>query len=87
MKKKNCLTLDNEFIKYCELNKIEDIDKFAKEVFKKGFDLIKYGETPKIGIVKRNERKIPDVPVEKLEPLIEVSLPPTPKFIKDIYDE
>jgi hypothetical protein len=82
MKQKNYLTLDSEFIKYCELNKIDNIDKFAKEVFKKGFDIVKYGETPK---VVRNERIIPVVPLEQLEPLIEVNI--VPKSKKDIYDE
>jgi hypothetical protein len=44
-KKENIsLILDDEFIQYCELNKIEDIEKLASETFKKGFDLLKYGE-------------------------------------------
>lgn len=46
MKKKNSLILDNEFIQYCELNNIDDIDKIAKETFNRGFSLLKYGETP-----------------------------------------
>jgi hypothetical protein len=91
MKQKNYLTLDSEFIKYCELNKIDNIDKFAKEVFKKGFDLVKYGETPKIGKPEPPPTKMlweGEDPNQKVkEPKIEVILPPTPKFIKDIYDE
>ena len=31
MKPKSTLILDNEFIQYCELNKIDNIDKLAKE--------------------------------------------------------
>jgi hypothetical protein len=46
MKKKSSLILDNEFIQYCELNNIDDIDKIAKETFNRGFSLLKYGETP-----------------------------------------
>lgn len=46
MKKKNSLTLDNEFLLYCEINGIENIDKLAKETFERGFSLLKYGETP-----------------------------------------
>ena len=46
MNKKNYLTLDNDFIKYCEINNIEDSEKLAKQVFDKGFSLLKYGETP-----------------------------------------
>jgi hypothetical protein len=40
------LTLDNEFIKYCELNNINDIEKFAITTFKNGFNIIKYGNIP-----------------------------------------
>ena len=43
---KNLLILDKEFIQYCNLNDIEDIEGFAKMVFQKGFVIIKYGETP-----------------------------------------
>jgi hypothetical protein len=46
MKKKSSLTLDNEFLLYCEINGIENIDKLAKETFERGFSLLKYGETP-----------------------------------------
>lgn len=46
MKKKISLTLDNDFQQYCELNNIEDPEKLAKQVFNKGFFLLKYGETP-----------------------------------------
>jgi hypothetical protein len=40
------LTLDNEFLKYCEINNIIDPEKLAKEIFQKGFTIVKYGETP-----------------------------------------
>lgn len=43
---KSFLTLDNEFLKYCEINNIIDPEKLAKEIFQKGFSIIKYGETP-----------------------------------------
>jgi hypothetical protein len=43
---KSSLTLDNEFLKYCEINNITDPEKLAKEIFQKGFSIIKYGETP-----------------------------------------
>jgi hypothetical protein len=46
MNQKNYLTLDNEFISYCELNGVKDIEKLAKEIFNRGFHIIKYGETP-----------------------------------------
>jgi 16S rRNA C1402 (ribose-2'-O) methylase RsmI len=46
MKPKSTLILDNEFIQYCELNNIKDINKTAQETFNRGFSLLKYGETP-----------------------------------------
>jgi len=45
-KANNSLILDDEFFQYCELNNIEDVQKLAKEIFKKGFDLLKYGDMP-----------------------------------------
>jgi hypothetical protein len=50
MKEKNCLTLDKEFLDYCKLNKIEDVEKLARETFNKGFTIVKYGETPFGGV-------------------------------------
>jgi hypothetical protein len=46
MKKKYTLILDDEFIQYCQLNKIDNIDEFAKKTFNKGFTSLKYGDTP-----------------------------------------
>ena len=46
MAKKLSLTLDDEFIQYCKLNNVEDVEKLAKEVFKKGFTMLKYGDRP-----------------------------------------
>lgn len=47
MEKKNYLTLDKSFFEYCELNNIKDPEKLAKQIFDRGFAIIKYGETPK----------------------------------------
>jgi len=46
MKKKFLLIIDDEYLKYCELNNINDVEKLAKQLFNKGFSLLKYGETP-----------------------------------------
>ena len=46
MEKKHYLILDDEFIKFCQLNGITDIEKKAKEVFNQGFTTLKYGNTP-----------------------------------------
>jgi hypothetical protein len=58
MKKKYSLILDDEFIQFCELNNIKDIEKYAKEIFDKSFTLVKYPKTP---IEKKQE------PIKKLE--------------------
>jgi hypothetical protein len=46
MKKKSSLTLDDEFLEYCRLNNINDVEKLAKDTFNRGFTILKYGETP-----------------------------------------
>jgi hypothetical protein len=46
MKKKSSLTLDDEFLEYCRLNNIDDVEKLAKDTFNRGFTILKYGETP-----------------------------------------
>jgi hypothetical protein len=61
MKKKYSLILDDEFIKYCELNNIENIEELAKQTFKRGFTILKYGETP--SSVKTEIRKEPIPPI------------------------
>lgn len=73
MKKKSSLTLDDEFLEYCRLNNIDDIEKLAKDTFNRGFTILKYGETP-FGlkptekIVEKEVRVevIKEVPVEKI---------------------
>ena len=57
MKQKNTLILDDEFIQYCKLNNIIDVEKFAKEIFNKGFTLIKYGDKPDIKIEPKKSFK------------------------------
>lgn len=73
MKQKYTLILDNEFIQYCELNNITDINKLAKETFNRGFTLLKHGESPKIDHpLKENVIKKVEEPIKKE---------------KDLYDE
>lgn len=71
MVKKYTLTLDKEFVQYCELNNIQDVDKKAKETFNRGFTILKYGETPshikgKEVTIEKEIEKIVEVTVEKL---------------------
>lgn len=72
MKKKTLLELDDEFILYCQLNNITDVQKLAKETFKKGFSSLKYPETP-IGPSKQKiieKEIIKEVPVEIIKEVI-----------------
>jgi len=56
-KANNSLILDDEFLQYCKLNNIEDIEKFAREVFNQGFTIIKYGKEPLVQNVSWEETK------------------------------
>ena len=68
MKPKSTLILDSEFIQYCELNKIDNVDKLAQETFNRGFSLLKYGETPSGSSTEKEKIvevvKYVEVPVE-----------------------
>ena len=48
MEKNYSLTLDKEFIEFCRLNNVENVEELAKKVFQKGFTIYKYGEKPDI---------------------------------------
>lgn len=102
MKKKNYLTLDNEFLEYCKLNNIEEVEKFAKKVFDQGFTIIKHGEKPKLNqreeIINKwkDSGLLEDVKLmEETSPIIQLMTPnPIQKIeespIKkqtDLYDE
>ena len=85
---KRYLTLDNEFLKYCELNKVENPEKLANEIFQRGFSIIKYGETPK-GFKSQEKiveiEVIKEVPVEKIvEKIIEKPVEVIKEIIKEI---
>lgn len=67
------LILDEEFIQYCKLNNIEDMEKLAKETFKRGFDLLKYGSIPEGELTKQDKEKV----VKKTPP------PPPSREIKE----
>jgi hypothetical protein len=83
MKKKYSLILDDEFIKYCELNNITDIESLAKQTFKRGFTILKYGETPSsIKTETQNEPK-----PEKIKEIIKPQMEQKPIKKLDIYGE
>jgi hypothetical protein len=83
MEKKFSLILDKDFVDYCTLNKIEDIEKYAKDVFNRGFNLVKYGNSP-FGSFTATPTSTP-LPKEKITEVIEK----TNEKIKNnnLYDE
>lgn len=86
MKPKNMLILDDEFIQYCKLNNIDDVVKFGKQVFDKGFTIIKYGEIPLS--LKINDKKLNETIVEPTSPSKSVIESSTiKKEDKDLYGE
>jgi hypothetical protein len=90
MKPKSTLILDNEFIQYCELNKIVNIDKLAQETFNRGFSLLKYGEVPNGNRVKEivevEKEVIKEVTVE-VEKIVEVPIEVIKEVIKEVRIE
>lgn len=55
------ITLSKEFIDYCKLNNINDIDSFVNETFQRGFTVVKYGTVPekiKNNIVSQNKQVV-----------------------------
>jgi hypothetical protein len=81
MRKKFTLTLGDEFIQYCELNNINDVEKLAKEIFNKGFTILKYGDKPII----KNEPTPTPIPTETPTPTITPTNTPE-SIIEDIID-
>ena len=87
MEKKFSLTLDKEFIEYCRINNIDDVEKLAKTTFKTGFDMLKYGDklhtvlhppmTPKLS---EKESIPPEVFIEKVNKIKD-------KINEDLYGE
>ena len=95
MKKKTSLILDSEFLLYCELNNITDVEKLAKETFNRGFSLLKYPDTPinstkeKVTekIVEIEKEVIKEVPVEKIitkEVIKEIPIEKIVEVIKEV---
>jgi len=87
MSQKNYLILDDEFLKYCELNEIHDTEKLAKEIFRKGFNITKYGETPTTLYTQKIIEKevIKEVPVEKIVEVIkEVPVEKIVEVVKEV---
>lgn len=82
--------LDDEFLSYCKLNNIDDIDKLARETFNRGFTILKYGETPiKIQapepkIIEKVVEKIKEVPVEKV--VTQIKEIPVEKVVEKIRE-
>jgi hypothetical protein len=90
MKPKSTLILDNEFIQYCELNKIINVDKLAQETFNRGFSLLKYGETPNGNRVKEIvevEKEVIKEIIVEVEKIVEVPIEVIKEVIKEVKIE
>ena len=76
MRKKTSLMLDDEFLKYCELNQVTDVEALAKKIFLRGFAIEKYGETPSSAKGKQVEviNEVVDLPsaVIQIEKLVDI---------------
>lgn len=85
MVKKNSLMLDNEFIQYCQLNNINNIEKLASETFNRGFAILKYGETPNSNVTEKIVEVTKEVIVEKIiEKIVEVPVEVIREIIKEV---
>ena len=73
--------LDNEFIQYCQLNNIDNVDKLANETFNRGFAILKYGETPNSNVTEKIVEVIKEVLVEKI---VEVPVEVIREIIKEV---
>ena len=93
MEKKISLILDKEYIEYCRINNIEDVEGLAKKIFQKGFTEMKYGKVPVINL--KTETKLVESKVIKTDfPIIpeEMKKESEKDLIKelnknDLYDE
>jgi hypothetical protein len=89
MKKKISLTLDNDFQQYCDLNNIENPEKLAKQVFNKGFSLLKYGETPN-GFKSEPtvvEKEVIKEVIKEVEKIVEKIVKVPVEVIKEVIKE
>jgi len=88
----NSLILDDEFLQYCKLNNIEDVQKLARETFKRGFDILKYGDIPPI-VLSPSSRKyqsdtiIPVIPMSSPTGIQEIIRIEKKMEKNDLYDE
>jgi len=90
MKPKSTLILDNEFIQYCDLNKIINVDKLAQETFNRGFSLLKYGEVPNGNRVKEIvevEKEVIKEIIVEVEKIVEVPIEVIKEVIKEVKIE
>lgn len=93
--------MDDEFLQYCELNDIKNLNKVAKETFQRGFSILKFGETPSIAkgreIIKEVEKevikeievikevKVPVEIIKEIEKIVEVEVPVEVVVEKEVY--
>lgn len=64
-----CLTLTEDFKAYCKLNAITDIQTFAQKVFDTGFNVIKYGNSPKVPVLPPQATQA-TTPLPEIKPVV-----------------
>ena len=87
MKPKSMLTLDNEFIQYCKINNIEDVNGLAQKTFSRGFSILKYGETPTNNVTTKIVEVIKEVPVEVIKEVIVEKQGKTKTITREVIKE
>jgi hypothetical protein len=81
------LTLDNEFIQYCKINNIEDVNGLAQKTFSRGFSILKYGETPTNNVTTKIVEVIKEVPVEVIKEVIVEKQGKTKTITREVIKE
>lgn len=71
------LTIEDDFIQYCKLNNIEDVESLAKETFKRGFDLLKYGYIQPKVVVFPNPEKL----LKAMDKVVQEVISPKPSSV------
>ena len=70
------LTLDDEFLQYCKLNNIEDVEKLARETFNQGFTILKYGKFPlDVTPIKKEVKENPKMQSDNIIPVMPMNFP------------
>lgn len=77
-------SLYDDMVAFCELNEIDDVNKFINETLKKGFDMKKYGDSFAFFFNKREDEIVHVKNTPELEPEVVEVVPevvPEPEVV------